>query len=159
MTTVSNVTLYEKFFLALSGALLIACLGALFYASASMGIQLPSRAGEIDPAAVYRTPPFDRVGVHRTGKNSFDVVMIGQIWAFLPAEIRVPAGADVTFVATTPDVMHGLHVERTRVNMMLIPGQISRNTYRFDTPGEYNILCHEYCGQGHHTMFAKLIVE
>ena len=85
--------------------------------------------------------------------------MVGQTFIFRPNEIRVPAGADLTFTATTIDVMHGLNIEGTRVNMMLIPGQISRNTYRFDEPGEYLIICHEYCGAGHHTMSGKIIVE
>jgi plastocyanin len=61
------------------------------------------------------------------GPNRYEVVMIGQAWSFNPAEIRVPAGAEVTFTATSPDVLHGLNVEGTRLNMMLIPGQISRH--------------------------------
>jgi cytochrome c oxidase subunit 2 len=43
--------------------------------------------------------------------------------------------------------------------MMLIPGQVSRNRYRFEQPGEYAIICHEYCGVGHHTMFGKVTVK
>jgi cytochrome c oxidase subunit 2 len=87
------------------------------------------------------------------------VVVVAQAWAFIPAEIRVPAGAEVTITSTSVDIIHGLAVAGTRVNMMLLPGQISRNTYRFDRPGEYLLLCHEYCGTGHHTMSGKLIVE
>ena len=45
--------------------------------------------------------------------------------------------------------MHGFKLEGTNVNMMVIPGQVSSLTYRFDTPGEYNWVCHEYCGTGH----------
>ena len=32
-------------------------------------------------------------------------------------------------------------------------------THRFEEPGEYDFVCHEYCGVGHHTMAGKLIVE
>ena len=42
---------------------------------------------------------------------------------------------------------------------MLLPGQIAHATARFDTPGEYPIICHEYCGIAHHTMGGKIIVE
>jgi cytochrome c oxidase subunit 2 len=45
------------------------------------------------------------------------------------------------------------------VNMMLLPGQVSRLTTRFNTPGEYLFICQEYCGVGHHLMFGKVIVE
>lgn len=154
-----KVETYERAFLWLGGLLLIACLGALLYASVAMGIHLPGRVGTLDPAEVRATPPFDALGVRQLGPNAYEVVMIGQIWAFLPNEVRVPAGAEITFTATSADVLHGFHIDGTRINMMLIPGQISRNTYRFEEPGQYVILCHEYCGIGHHKMYGLVIVE
>jgi cytochrome c oxidase subunit 2 len=42
---------------------------------------------------------------------------------------------------------------------MVIPGHISEITVDFDDPGEYTMLCHEYCGIGHHNMSARIIVE
>ena len=81
------------------------------------------------------------------------------MWSFTPNEIRIPAGSEVTFLATSVDVIHGIHIEGTRVNMMLIPGQIARNTYRFEEPGEHLMVCHEYCGAGHHLMYGRVIVE
>jgi cytochrome c oxidase subunit 2 len=56
-------------------------------------------------------------------------------------------------------VIHGLFVPGANVNVMLIPGQISRVTARFDRVGEYFIACHEYCGIAHHIMGGKVIVE
>jgi cytochrome c oxidase subunit 2 len=41
---------------------------------------------------------------------------------------------------------------------MVIPGQVATITVEFDEPGEYGILCNEYCGSGHHDMEGKLIV-
>jgi cytochrome c oxidase subunit 2 len=87
------------------------------------------------------------------------VHLTGQIWSFTPNEIRIPAGSTVTFVATSRDVVHGLMVHGANVNTMLLPGQIARVTTRFDRPGEYPMLCHEYCGIAHHTMWGKIIVE
>jgi len=150
---------YEKGFLAAGFAVLVLCGGALIWASIGMGIHLPGASGRIDPREARTTPPFDQPGVRQIGPNAYEVIVLAQAWSFNPAEIRVPAGADITFTATTTDVLHGLNVEGTRLNMMLIPGQISRNTYRFDTPGEYLLICHEYCGLGHHMMAGKVIVE
>ena len=45
------------------------------------------------------------------------------------------------------------------MNMMLIPGQVARNTYTFDEPGRYLLVCHEFCGSGHHLMSGEVIVE
>ncbi len=154
-----NIHTYEKAFLTLGGVLLVACLFALLYASLAMGIHLPGRAGMVDPERLSTTAPFEAPGVRQTGPNQVEVVMIGQVWVFVPNEVRVPLGAEVTFTATSADVLHGFHVDGTRVNMMLIPGQISRARYRFEEPGRYLIICHEYCGVGHHTMFGTVIVE
>ena len=154
-----KVHTYEKAFLAVGAGVLVICGAALIYATVGMGIHLPGRTAEIDPRQVFTTPPFDQVGVRQTGPNQYEAVIIAQAWVFLPPEIRVPAGAEVTFTATALDILHGLNVEGTRLNMMLIPGQVSRNTYRFREPGEYLMICHEYCGLGHHTMAGKVIVE
>jgi cytochrome c oxidase subunit 2 len=42
---------------------------------------------------------------------------------------------------------------------MLLPGQIASATTRFDRPGTYRIICHEFCGPGHQNMVATIIVE
>jgi cytochrome c oxidase subunit II len=149
----------EQVFLGLAGAMLIVFLIALFYSAFGMGLHLPDRVGEIDPTEVRTTPPFDDPGVHEVGPGEYEVVILGSAWSFQPSEVRVPAGATVTFVATAADVLHGLHVEGTRVNFMLIPGQIARVTYTFREPGEHLIICHEYCGAGHHLMYGRVIVE
>jgi cytochrome c oxidase subunit II len=149
----------EKVFLSLSAAMLLVFLVALFYSAFAMGIHLPDREGEIHPAEVRSTPPFDEPGVREVGPNQYEVVMIGSAWSFTPREVRVPAGAEVTFISTTTDVIHGVHVEGTRVNFMLIPGQISKVTSTFREPGEHLIICHEFCGVGHHLMYGTLIVE
>jgi cytochrome c oxidase subunit 2 len=154
-----KVHTYEKAFLAVGAGVLVVCGAALIYATIGMGIHLPGRSGEIDPQQVFATPPFNAPGVRQTGPNRYEAVLIAQAWAFIPPEIRVPAGAEVTFTATSLDILHGLNVEGTRLNMMLIPGQVSRNTYRFKEPGEHLMICHEYCGVGHHTMAGKVIVE
>jgi len=150
---------YERAFLVVGAVTLVAFLGALAYTSIAMGIHLPGRAGEVDPATVRSMPPFDAPGVRELGPGRYEVVIVAQAWGFVPNEIRVPAGSEVTFIATSVDVLHGLHVDGTRVNMMLIPGQISRNTYRFREPAEHLLMCHEYCGAGHHVMSGKVVVE
>ena len=150
---------YENAFLAVGATVLIGCMVALAYASIGMGIHLPDRVGQIDPRQLATTPPFDQPGVREVGPGRYEAVVVASAWSFRPAEIRLPAGAQVTFTATSSDVLHGFNVEGTRLNMMLVPGQISRNNYRFDEPGEYLLICHEYCGLGHHLMSGKVIVE
>ncbi|HXF96130.1 MAG TPA: cytochrome c oxidase subunit II [Gemmatimonadales bacterium] len=154
-----NVHTYEQGFLGLSAVLLAAALGALGYAAWARGIHLIGHAEQIDPAQVATTPPFDAPGVREVAPGRYQAVIVARTWFFTPHEIRVPVGAEVTFIATTPDVIHGLHVTGTRINLMLIPGQVTRFTYRFREPGAHLLVCHEYCGVGHHTMGGRVVVE
>jgi cytochrome c oxidase subunit 2 len=108
---------------------------------------------------VESTPPFDAPGLRATGPESYEAVIIARAWQFEPREIRVPAGSEVSFTVTSSDVIHGLSIEGTRINMMVLPGQIARTTYRFEEPGRHLMLCHEFCGVNHHTMFGEVIVE
>src|SRR5690554_5257345 len=143
-----KIETYEKAYLALGGVTLTAALLVLLYTSVGMDIHLPTRVAEVDPATVRVTPPFDQPGVRQTGPGKYEAVVLGQLWALAPQQIRVPVGAEVTFTATSPDVIDGFLIAVTRVNMMLIPRQIPRHTYTFRRPGEYAVSCHEYCGLG-----------
>jgi cytochrome c oxidase subunit 2 len=76
-------------------------------------------------------------------------------FAWLPADITVPAATPVTIRVTSMDVVHGFEIVRTDGQTMVLPGYVSQFTTTFDA-GEYLITCNEYCGVGHHTMAAKL---
>jgi cytochrome c oxidase subunit 2 len=108
---------------------------------------------------VRETPPFDQPGVFDRGNGEIEVVMLAQTWLYAPSEVRVPAGSKVTFRVTSPDVIHGFLIENTDINAMIVPGQITEVTYTFDKPGEHLIICHEYCGIGHHGMYGRVVVE
>jgi cytochrome c oxidase subunit 2 len=85
--------------------------------------------------------------------------MLAMMFAFLPNEIHVKAGQPVTFRMSSADVVHGFQIVGTNGNTMVIPGYVSQFTTTFDKPGEYLIVCNEYCGLGHHSMYGTLIVE
>ena len=162
----STIYLYELAWILPSFAIPVGMLVALVITAFGAGVHLPTAVGRIDPTKVDQTPPFDRPGIVETAPGVYEVHMTAQIWSFAPNEIRVPAGATVHFWATSKDVVHGLMIphglpeeRHTNVNVMLLPGQIAHVVTRFDTPGEYPIICHEYCGIAHHTMAGKVIVE
>jgi len=157
---------YEKAFLAASVVVLVIFLCALDYSSVAMGVHLPSRgamirceAGQKLRKVLHKTPPFNHTGLQEIAPGKYQAVVIAQIWSFTPDEIDLPVGAEVSFVATSADVIHGFFIPGTRVNMMLIPGQVSEFDYRFTKPGEYLLICHEYCGRLHHTMSGKVVVK
>jgi cytochrome c oxidase subunit II len=155
----TTVYLYELAWILPSIAIPIGMLAALTVTAFGAGIHLPGVAGRISPTRVADTAPFDRPGVVQVGPGRYEARMTAQIWTYAPNEIRVPAGSTVTFIATSKDVIHGLFIPGANVNAMLLPGQITRVSAHFEKPGEYPLLCHEYCGIAHHMMWSRVIVE
>ena len=153
-----KVHVYEKAWIGVSLVLLVAFVAAVVITSLAMGVHPPSHMETIDPKAVGRDPRFASPGVRTGADGSIEAVVVAMMWSFNPGEIRVPAGRRVKFRLTSPDVIHGFEVVGTNVNAMVIPGYVSEVVTRFDRPGEYLMVCHEYCGVGHHMMSGKLIV-
>ena len=156
-----HVDRYERIWLRASIFILVIFVLAVVVSSAAFGVQVPGVYARINPTTLLTDPDsqFADPGVRELAPGKYEVTMRAQIWSFVPNEVRIPRGATVTFYITSQDVQHGFIVEKTNLNVMLLPGQISKLTTRFDEPGSYNIICHEYCGLGHHTMFATIIVE
>ena len=122
---------------------------------------LEDDGGTVDPAAPTESENFREPGVYSTGEDEYAVYVIARRFAFQPGTgdaIRVPAGSRVTFHVTSSDVVHGFNLAGTNVNSMAIPGQVAQMTVEFDETGEYDIVCHEYCGAAHHTMVGKVVV-
>jgi cytochrome c oxidase subunit 2 len=154
-----HVDLYERLWMWAAGAIIVLFLGAIGFATVIQGRVPPSHVETIDPQSVFTDPRFSEPGVTANPDGSVEVNMIAQIWIFRPNEIRVPAGRPVTFRMTSPDVIHGFQIVGTNSNTMVVPGYVSQFTTTFDDPGEYLIVCNEYCGTNHHNMSATLIVE
>ena len=155
----TTVYLYELAWILPSIAIPAGMLVALVVTAFGAGVHLPGNEGRVNPTKLATTAPFDKPGVVEVGSGRYEVRMVAQTWSFTPSEIRVSAGSTVTFVATSRDVVHGLFIPGANVNVMLLPGQVARVTARFDRPGEYFLVCHEYCGISHHIMSGKVIVE
>ena len=107
--------------------------------------------------------PFDKAylepKVNKLDDKTYQVFAVAQMWQFQPSEIQVPAGSEVDFFLTSKDVVHGFHIYEKNVNMMAVYGGINKTTVKFDKPGVYKIVCHEYCGVGHENMEARVIVN
>lgn len=154
-----KVELYEKIWMWGGGAMIVVFTGSILATAVGRAVHPPSHVETIDPATLQTHAEFGSPGVTVRPDGGVQVTALAQIWAFLPGEIRVPAGQPVTFRVTSPDILHGFQIVRTNVNMMIAPGYVSQVTTTFEQPGEYLIVCNEYCGLGHHLMAGKVIVE
>ncbi len=105
-------------------------------------------------------PRFAQLGTptpHSDG--TIEVQMVASMFAYTPNEVKVPAGRPIRFRLTSADVTHGFLVSGTNANAMLVPGYITEFTTVFPKPGDFLLVCHEFCGLGHHAMFGHIIVE
>ncbi len=156
-----HVDKYEQVWIRISIFVLVVFILAIVTASISAGIMVPGVGGRVDPNLIT-TPgasPWAEPSVRELAPGKYEAYMLAQIWTFRPNEIRIPVGSEITFYVTSKDVQHGFKITETNINMMVVPGQISTLRTTFDKPGVYNLICHEYCGVGHHTMYAQIIVE
>jgi cytochrome c oxidase subunit II len=147
-----HIDRFESAFLQMSAVMLLVFAGAVIIAVFGLGVQLPGVVEQVAPADVGNTPGFDNPGLRMVYPGKYEAHIIAQAWQFVPNEITVPAGSEVTFFLASTDVIHGFKIIDTNVNIMVIPGQISEFTHTFREPGTYLFVCHEYCGAPHHTM-------
>jgi cytochrome c oxidase subunit II len=151
--------LFEIAWILPSVAIPISFMVAIVLTAFAVGITVPGVGGRIDPQQIDTTAPFNQPGLRELAPGRYEAVIVASTFAFTPKDIEVPVGAQVTFVITSRDVIHGFKIDNVPVNVMVLPGQISRVTATFRQPGEYLVVCHEYCGGGHHVMAGTVIVR
>lgn len=149
---------YEKIWLVFGIVSLIVFL-SIVGVSAFFHDQTPSGGMDtIDPKKVNETAPFDNPGVTQLNDDTYQVAIVAMAFGYTAPELKVPVGKEIIFKLTSTDVVHSFTIDNTKVNMMVVPGQITTKSYTFDQPGKYLILCNEYCGSGHHYMFTEIEV-
>ncbi|SDY80150.1 cytochrome c oxidase subunit 2 [Evansella caseinilytica] len=149
----------EKIWLIISFGMIIGFMLFTGYQTFVLGMGPPSHMETIDPQKVDETAPFDNPGVYQIGEKEYEVVMILEVFRFQPGEIEIPVGSTVHFTMTSKDVVHGFQVADTNLNAMVMPGHIQKISQTFHEPGEYLVLCNEYCGTGHQFMATTITVK
>ncbi len=150
---------YERWWLTFGIAMLAVFLSLIAFAAFADNINPPSGMQQVDPTKVSQTPPFDKPGLRKLTDGSYEAYYVSKVFSFTPATLTLPLGSKVTFYVTSADVVHGFFIPNTDINMMAVPGWVNEETHTFSKPGEYLLICHEYCGLGHQNMFAKIEVR
>ncbi|MCS7129123.1 MAG: cupredoxin domain-containing protein [Candidatus Caldarchaeum sp.] len=74
-------------------------------------------------------------------------------------EIRVKAGQTVKLELHSFDVIHSIYINDFGLKKDVVPGRTNVLYFTPLVPGKYLIQCAEFCGQGHYSMTAWLVVE
>jgi cytochrome c oxidase subunit II len=119
-----------------------------------------ARVETIDPTRLHLSGEFVEANLGTTAESDGSVTVraIGQQYSFTPACIVVPAQTPITLRATSADVVHGILIQGTNVNTMLVPGYVSQQFMRFEKTGDYLMPCQEFCSFGHEGMWGKVRV-
>jgi cytochrome c oxidase subunit 2 len=77
--------------------------------------------------------------------------------------LQVKAGERIEFRVTSLDVNHGFGLyspdRQLLSQVQAMPDYVNRLFVDLPEPGQYPVLCLEYCAAGHHVMRSKIIVE
>lgn len=153
---------YERVWTVAAGVLIVAFIATVAYGAVGAGVKMvDDSGGTVDVDAITDSPNFEEPGVYDRGNGQYDVYVIARQFFWEPGTnepIQVPAGSTVTFYVTSADVVHGFELAGTNVNAMVIPGQVTKLTVRFDEARTYGIVCNEYCGALHHDMEGRVVV-
>ena len=88
-----------------------------------------------------------------------EIPVVVKRFTFEPARVEVTEGERIRLVVSSEDGVHGLEIKKFKVNKK-VPRGGDQITIDFvaSAPGEFPIVCSEYCGKGHEEMKAELIV-
>jgi cytochrome c oxidase subunit II len=140
-------------------AAMLAIMMTVIVVTGIVGALHPSSNVEVvDPTTLHLRGEFveSNLGTAIEPDGSATVRFIAEQYDFVPRCVRVPANTPVKFRLTSADAVHGFLLPNTNVNTMVVPGFVAEVRTSFDAPGEYAMPCNEFCGLGHHAMWAHV---
>ncbi len=87
-----------------------------------------------------------------------DAYLQGAGWKWFPI-LKLKEGQTYRVHISSLDFQHGFSLLPVNMNFQIVPGYDHVLTLTPTRKGDYQIICNEFCGIGHHTMTGKIIVE
>lgn len=155
-----EITRSENRWVAVMLAMLALMMAVIVVTGVTHALHPPSNVETIDPTTLHLNGEFveSNLGTAVEPDGSVTVRIVAEQYAFVPDCTKVPVDTPVKFRLTSADVIHGFLLPATNVNTMVVPGFIAEVRTSFNRPGVYNMPCHEFCGSGHHGMWARVRV-
>lgn len=150
MATARAVPEVEKQVLVAALVFSAAMMALLAYAAVRLGISLPG--------CVTDVKPFKRGELIQVAPGRYEAHVVSKMFSFNPSHLKISKGSVVDFYVISQDVVHGFYVDGTDVNLMALPDAVTYAQARFDRPGKYQVICHEFCGLGHQDMLGIIEV-
>jgi len=150
----------EKRWIMIMVAMLVMMMAVVVLTGILGALHPSSNVEVIDPTTLHLQGEFveSNLGTAIEPDGTVTVRLIAQQYDFVPRCVQVPVGTPVKFRLTSADVVHGFLLPDTNVNTMVVPGFVAEVRTRFANEGDYAMPCHEFCGLGHHAMWAHVRV-
>lgn len=150
----------ENRWLLVMAAMLVVMVAIIVVTGTVDALHPASNVEIIDPQTLHLEGEFveSNLGSAVEPDGSVTVRIIAQQYDFVPECIQVPIDTPIKFRVTSADAIHGFIIPYTNVNTMVVPGYVAEVRTRFSTTGKNEMPCHEYCGLGHHAMWAHVVV-
>src|SRR5262249_4596713 len=148
----------EKRWLAVMVGMLALMMAVVVVTGITHAIHPPSNVETIDPVTLHLGGEFaeSNLGTRPGADGAPTVRLVAGQYGVTPACTKVGVDAPVKFRLTSGDVVHGFLLPSTNVNTMVVPGFVAEVRTRFTRPGVYRMPCNEFCGAGHHGMWARV---
>ena len=96
-------------------------------------------------------------------EDAVEIDVLGRQWFWEVDNTELKAGDTVVFKVSAADVNHGIGIYDPKLRMLgqtqAMPGYTNALTVKLDQPGNYKLLCMEYCGLAHHAMVSEITVS
>ena len=115
--------------------------------------RLPGKDGVLGTSDISNINDDNPFGINPKDANGQDDILIED------DDLHLPLDKPVRVLLRSLDVLHDFYVPQFRAKMDMVPGAV---TYFWFTPirtGEFEILCAELCGMGHHEMRGTVVVD
>ena len=118
-------------------------------------------------AMIFYTSFTTYMDMKRSPGNAYDIRVHAQKWNWnfeypdgtITDKLHVPVDRPVRLTMDSRDVIHSFYVPAFRNKMDVVPGRYTTTWFRAVEPGEFDLVCAEYCGTGHSDMLSKVIVH
>ena len=104
------------------------------------------KVGELNGTPIVQAPP------------GGDAYLMAMMWRFYPV-LKFKKDQTYRLHVSAMDLQHGFSLQPTNMNFQILPGYDHVLTLTPTASGEFNIICNEFCGYGHHSMVGKILVE
>jgi cytochrome c oxidase subunit II len=99
--------------------------------------------------------------------NSYEILVTAQKWnwqftypnGYSDGNLHVPVDTPVRLVLSSEDVIHSLYIPAFRLKKDAVPGRYNKVWFKATVPGEYALLCTQYCGREHSDMRTSVVVH